>query len=205
MLLNDRDFFRRHLDSKIAAGDHDSVGSFENLLEMVDGLRLFELGDDRNLFAIGGDDLFHHLHVGGAAHERDGDRVDAVREAKVQVLAVFFRKGGDRERDSGKVDAFVFAEHAAVEHIAEHIFTAHAADPQFDEAITEQDPGSGGEFAGEIGKGGGDARGGAGNVLRGDGYDRAGLQQNGLVAIEQASADFRALQILQDAEGAPLL
>ena len=50
---------------------------------------------------------------------------------------------------------------------------AHA---QFDQAVTEQDAGAGDEFAGEIGERGGDAGGGAGNILRRDGDDRAGFQ-----------------------------
>ena len=57
VLLNDRDFFRRHFDAEIAAGDHDSVGGFENFFQMIDGLRLFELGDDGNVAAVRGDDL----------------------------------------------------------------------------------------------------------------------------------------------------
>ena len=44
--------------------------------------------------------------------------------------------------------------------------------------------------------------GGAGNILRSDGDDRAGFQQDGLVALQQAGADLGALQILQDADGA---
>ncbi len=78
---------------------------------------------------------------------------------------------------------------------------AHA---QFDQAIAEQDAGAGREFAGEIGERGGDAGGGAGNILRRDGDHRTGFQQDGLVALQGAGADFRALQVLQDADGASL-
>src|SRR5580700_6497637 len=41
MLLNDRNFFRRHFYAEIAAGDHNSVGGFENFFQMIDGLGLF--------------------------------------------------------------------------------------------------------------------------------------------------------------------
>ena len=40
------------LDAEIAAGDHDSVGGFENFFQMVDSLRLFELGDDRDVAVV---------------------------------------------------------------------------------------------------------------------------------------------------------
>ena len=45
MLLNHRDFFRRHLDAQIAARDHHSIGGFEDLFEMVNRLRFFQLGN----------------------------------------------------------------------------------------------------------------------------------------------------------------
>ena len=51
VLLNDGNFFGRHFDAEVAAGDHDSVGDFENFFEMIDGLRLLEFGDDRDIAA----------------------------------------------------------------------------------------------------------------------------------------------------------
>ena len=45
MLLNDRNFFRRHFHAEIAARHHHAVSSFQNFFEMVDGLRLFQLGN----------------------------------------------------------------------------------------------------------------------------------------------------------------
>ena len=45
MLLNDGNFLRRHLHPEIAARDHHAIGGFENFFEMVDGLRLLQLGN----------------------------------------------------------------------------------------------------------------------------------------------------------------
>ena len=78
MLLNDRDFFGRHFDAEVAARDHDSVGGFENFFQMIDGLWLFKLGNDRNVAVVGGDDLLHHADVGGGADERKRHRVHSV-------------------------------------------------------------------------------------------------------------------------------
>ena len=175
---------------------------------MIDGLRLFQLGDDGNVAVVPGtvrgDDLLDHADIGGAAHERESDGIDAVVEAEFEVFAVFFGQRRNGKRDAGKVDAFVLAQRAAVDDVAENVFAADAANAQFDQAVGEQDAGAGGDLAGEIGECGRDARGGAGHVLRCDGDDRAGFQQHGLVAFERSGADFRALQILQDADGAAL-
>ena len=69
MLLDYRNFFGRHFDPEIAAGHHDSVRFFEDFFEMVDGLRLFELGDDGDVTSAAGNDLLDHADVGGGAHE----------------------------------------------------------------------------------------------------------------------------------------
>ena len=45
VLLNDRNFFRRHLHAQIAASHHYAVGGFQYFFEMVDGLRLLQFGD----------------------------------------------------------------------------------------------------------------------------------------------------------------
>ncbi len=45
-LLNDRDFFERHLDTEVTAGDHHAVGCLDDLFEVLDGTGAFNLGDD---------------------------------------------------------------------------------------------------------------------------------------------------------------
>ncbi len=152
MLLNDGNFFRRDFHAKVAAGDHDSVGRFKNFLQMIDGLRLLEFGDDGNVAAMLGDDLLYGANVGSGTDERQGDRVNAMGEAEFEILAVFVGERRDGESDAGKIDAFVLAQHAAVENVAEHVFAAHTAHAQFNEAVAEQDTRAGGEFAGEIGE-----------------------------------------------------
>jgi hypothetical protein len=136
---------------------------------------LFEFGDDGDVARMRCDNLFDRSDVGGGADKGKRDRVHAVAEAELQIFAVFFRESWNRQGNAGKIDPFVLAQHAAVDDIAEHVFSSNRADAQFDQAITQQDPGAGREFAGEIGKRGRDARGCAGNVLRSDGDHRAGF------------------------------
>ncbi len=99
---------------------------------MIDGLRLFELGDDGNIAVVGGDDLLDHADVGGGADERNRDRVHAMLQAEFEVFAVFCRKSWNREGDARKIDAFVLAQQAAIEDVAEHVFAADSAHAQLD-------------------------------------------------------------------------
>ena len=178
MLLNDGNFFWRHFNAEIAASDHDSVGHFENFFQMIDSLRFFELGDDGHVASVRRDDLLDHADIGGGADEGKCDRVNTVAEAEFEVFAVFSSERRDGEGDSGKIDALVLAERAAVDDVTHDVFAAvfssHGAHAQFDQAVAEKDAGAGREFAGEIGERGGDAGGGAGYILRRDGYHRTG-------------------------------
>src|SRR5579864_5194965 len=63
VLLNDGNFFGSHLNAEIAAGDHDSVGGFENFFQMIDGLGLLELGNHGDIAAMRGDNLPDHADV----------------------------------------------------------------------------------------------------------------------------------------------
>ena len=69
MLLDDGNFLGSHFDAEISAGDHDSVSDLEDFFQMIDGLRLFELGDDWDIAAVSGNDALYLGDVGGGAHE----------------------------------------------------------------------------------------------------------------------------------------
>ena len=86
-------------------------------------------------------------------------------ETEFEVLAIFIGQRRNGECNAGKVDPFVFAQHTAVENIAQHVASPNAAYAQFNQTVTEQDAGAGREFAGQVGEGGGDARGRAGHIF----------------------------------------
>ena len=99
-----------HSTPRSPAGDHERVEGLDDLVEVVDGLRLLDLGDDREHDAL----LAHHaadvLGVGGAAHEAQRDVVDAELERPAQVLDVLLGQRRHRDRDAGQVDALVVAD-----------------------------------------------------------------------------------------------
>jgi hypothetical protein len=45
-LLEDGNILRGHLDSKVASGDHDGIRSRDDVFDILDRLRLLDLGDD---------------------------------------------------------------------------------------------------------------------------------------------------------------
>ena len=76
LLLHDRHLLDAQLDAEVAARDHHAVGGAHDLLRALHGLRLLDLGDQRQP-RVAADEL----DVLGAAHERQRDQVDADRLA----------------------------------------------------------------------------------------------------------------------------
>ena len=91
VLLDGGDFFGRDFDAEIAARDHDAVGDFEDAVEMLDGLGLFELGDDPGVGLEGGEAVLDVANVVGGADEGDGDGVDALADGEDRGLLRPFR------------------------------------------------------------------------------------------------------------------
>ena len=81
--------------------------------------------------------------VGSSSHERKSNRVDAVLKPNSRSLRSFIGQRGDGERNPGEIDALVLAQHATVDHVAQHVFAANGAHAQFDQAIAQQDAGTG--------------------------------------------------------------
>ena len=142
MFLDDRNFFRRHLDAQIAASHHHPIRRFEDLLQLLERLRLFQFGDDWDVASAGLNHLLHLLNVGSRAHEGKGDDIHSVFQAKLQVFAVFFGERGNGERNSGQIDSLVFAQQAAIDHLAFHVFPAHSCDAQLNQAVGKQNAGA---------------------------------------------------------------
>ena len=205
MLLEDRDLLGRKLDAQIATRDHDSVGSLQNFFETVHGLGFFEFCDDKYVAAGTRNDLANGAKIGGGTNEGKGDGIHAVLQSEFKVFFVFVGERRNRECDPRQVNAFMLAEQAAVDDFAGDIAAVDGAYTQFDEAIGEQNAGTGLEFLGEIREGCGDQSGIAGKIAGRDGERSAGLDGDGLMTLQASGADLGALQVLQDTQGAAFL
>src|SRR5277367_4089733 len=108
---------------------------------MLDGLWFFELGDDPCVGLEGGQAILYMANVIGSADEGDGDGIYPLSDGKNKVLFVLFSEGGNVDCDAGKINSFVFAEHAAVDDLADDVNALNGLDVQFNKAIGEQDAG----------------------------------------------------------------
>ena len=151
-LLHERHVLERHLDAEVAAGDHDAVEGRDDALEVVDRLRLLDLGDDGHARA----ELVHdRVDVGdvvGRAHEGQGDHVDAEAHREAEVLAVLVGQRGHADRDAGQVDALVVADTSPPTTVS--VSTSVSVDldgPEHDLAVVDEQEVTGADVTGQAG------------------------------------------------------
>ena len=108
LLLDDRDVLDRQLDTQVAAGHHDRVSGADDLLGVVDSLRLLDLGHQgQPRVAPDGLDIL------GAAHEGQRHDVDADRLAEAEHVQVLLGHRHQAARVAGDVQALARGDRAA--------------------------------------------------------------------------------------------
>jgi hypothetical protein len=89
---------RGSLDAEVTAGHHDTVEGPDDLIEVLDRLRLLDLGDDGQAHALLVHDLVDVEDVLGAAHERQRDHVHPQRRAQRRSSLSFSDIAGTSRR-----------------------------------------------------------------------------------------------------------
>ena len=137
--MHHRHAFEIHLYAEIAARHHDAVGHAQNRIQILDGFRLFQFGDDRRVLPSAADGRLRLQDVFSAAHKAHRDVIRAMRQGKGQVRTVLRRDRRYAETHARQVDAFVLTQFAAIHHFADHFAPAHAFNAQLDQSIGKQD------------------------------------------------------------------
>ena len=102
-----RDLFQRALDGHVATGGHDTVERLDDVLKVLQSLRLLDLGDDRDTTAFLVHDLVGAVDVGGETHEGHGDDVGTGADGPTQVGLILLGQSRQGDGDARQVDALV--------------------------------------------------------------------------------------------------
>ena len=138
-LLEERHDLDADLDAQVAAGDHDRVRLLEDRGQRVDRLRLLDLGDHVGVDAGLLDQLLEVADVGGRAHERERDEVDAEPECELEVVRVLSSQGRNRHRNARNVHALVRGDGPADDDCAACASRLDGLDAKPDEPVVDQD------------------------------------------------------------------
>ena len=196
-----RDLFQRALDGHIATCDHDAVERLDDLLEVLEGLRLLDLGDDRDTAAFLVHDLMGAIDVGGEAHEGHGNDVGAGADGPAQILFVLLGQSRQRHGDARKVDALVAGDRSGNDNLGVHVVAFDLGDLEADLAVVDEDRIACMAVARETLEGGGGDVLVAFDVISGDDELLAFGQLDLVLAVgvllEPTAADLRTLQVNQ--------
>ncbi len=193
--------FEGHLDAEVAAGDHEAVEGGDDGVEVLDGLRLLDLGDDGDAAAFLVHDPVDFLDVPAAADEGEGDEVGSGAQSPAEVVDVLVGEGGDGDGGAGEVETLVIGDEAALDDAGVDAGAVDRGDEEGDAAVVDEDAVAGGEVVGEVRVGGAALVAVAFDGLGGDGEVVAAFEEYGAFA-EAAEADLRALKVREDADGA---
>ena len=119
--------------------------------------------------------------------------------ANSRSAGVFFSEGWGANENAGEIDALAFAQHAAVNDIADNFCSRDLVDAQLDESVGEQDARALFNVFRQGFERSADERGGAQHVARRDCEPVTGLQEHRLMIFEQRGANLGPLQITQNA------
>ena len=90
--LNDRQFFHRHFDAKIAAGDHDKVRDLNNVIDRLDRGLILYLGQHLGFAFFAGKQIAKLGEIAGFSNKAERNEVDAELRSECNVSNVLFCK-----------------------------------------------------------------------------------------------------------------
>jgi len=197
LLLNDRHGLRRQLHAEVSARDHHPIAHFEDLVEIVDGLRFLQLRDHVDLIAARFVQKRAELDdVGLAADERRGDVVELPLHGESDIDAILVRDRRDRQLGVGKVHPLLRRDWAAVEDPRRHALLVDRRDDELHEPVVDEDALPDADLPRQRRERRRDRTGVAHTRLRPDDEGPAGLEI--LHAVHIADAQLRSLDVPDD-------
>ncbi len=149
--LDDGEVFNGAFATEVAAGDHDATGGFDDGIDVIEGLLVFDFSDDAGFAAFLFEEELQVLDVAGFASEREGDEVDAEFDAEIEVEVVFGGERGESDGDTWEVDVAAGAHFALGGHLTEDTAVTDREDFHLDKAAIDVDDIAGLEVHAKVG------------------------------------------------------
>lgn len=139
-LLGQENLLRRNLHTEIASGNHDGVRLSEDLVEVLETSLILNLGDNLDVTATGSQDLSYLTNIVGLLHERSRDKVDTLRDGKVdEVILVLLSDNGELNLATGQVHVLSLTELSGVQDLGSDPVVTDLGDLQDDGSVRHED------------------------------------------------------------------
>ena len=121
-LLDDRNILKRNLYTHVAAGNHDTIGNADDLVNVLHALHVLDLCNDMDVLAAF---FFENpadcKHVIRAAHERGCNKIIVVLHRKYDVAIVFLADVRHGKLHIRNIHTFFIGNHTAVHNGTDNI------------------------------------------------------------------------------------
>ncbi len=202
LLLDYRDLVNRDGDAHIAACYHYPVGGLDDFIDVVYRLPALDFRYD----FTGGQFRFYKCgrfeHVLFVADKRQGDVVDFVLDAELDVLSVLFGNAFELELGFGDIDSFSFLEQAAFDDLGLDTGLGDVFDAECEVAVVDVNHLFGFELVQVAGIVEGDCLRAVGLRVVAEPDGRVVVELPGFGAFEPADADAESFEVLHDADAA---
>ncbi len=204
LFLDDGDLGDVHFDAEVAAGDHEAVGGVENVVDLIERLGFFDLGDEVNVGGFVLEMLAEKKDVLGVAYEREGEVIEIVFDGPVDAFPIAIGDGGDVDAAVGKVDALGGFEDAADGAVAAQLAEIFLSANKSEQAVFDEEAVADLDVVDEVGVDAADAAVFAEDgcalddelVADGDGHSVAAV-----VGGDLTETDFGAAEVAEDCDG----
>src|SRR5699024_1054564 len=156
-LLHERNLLEWNLHTEVTAGNHDRVEGQHDGFEGRDGLRLLQLGDDRDTTSLLVHDGMDEFDIRRGAHEGQGDEVNAEVQGETEILDVLLGQGGNGDVHARQGDTLVVGDGATFGDLADDVIALNGDADEADLAVIDQQAVSRAGIVGQVLVGGGHA------------------------------------------------
>jgi hypothetical protein len=135
LLLDNRYRFDGYFDAQVTPCDHDAVSGFDDFINVQEGIRAFDLGDDERIMSQCGCGRTDCTDVLRAIYEGLTDGVNTMFQGKFHTGYIMVGKGINAEIDARQVQAFAGTEFTTHHHAALNILSLYPQSLQLDQSI----------------------------------------------------------------------
>ena len=152
ILLQQGNVLGGHLHTEIAAGHHHTVTQGKDGVDLIDGFEFFDLCHHRSGEAMLADQFTNLLHVGGIAHEAQGNPIHTLLKSERQILTIFSGECSHRQLNVREIHSLVVGENAthgddAVKGLINFVDAVHF---HLDTAVVQKNAASSGDLLGQF-------------------------------------------------------
>ena len=138
LFLNNGNVLKRHLNTHIASGNHDSVRHLKDFLEIIDSLSTLYLSYNLHVAVLGIKDFSYRKYIRCCPDKRSSYKIKALIAAELDIASVLFAKIWHRKLCSGHIDSLFIGNRSAVNNSTDNICIRHVINRKLNKTVIQK-------------------------------------------------------------------